>query len=210
MSEPRRLGDLIAGWPDKAPQTGRELVFTSHEALHETLDPNVVALVTGLRRHIIDAGRSMGQSTQLGGPEAVARALEKGEIRLVAKRWVTFSLDRHKRVTWKPVANDSSRSVNRVDRMVPDAAKLPHLEDQGSYLMFWGGGIDVLDIPDVQTRLLELVANAPMTDIIFRKLVAGQGAMVYSAKMQFGSQGANKLEFTQREFLNHLKEAAGW
>lgn len=174
---------LIPGWPERAPRDGVDLILLEDDALRALgLDGDELELVTSVRRHLRMAALSRGSSTQLSNANAVVAALDSGDLRTYSGRWLIIVLDKHRRRVFAPQRKDpgTSRAVVHVSKWVPDdTSKLPHLPEGGTYLVLWGGSVEVLAIDDVRDRLRRLAEAVPIADVVFRRrgnALAGSGS----------------------------------
>jgi hypothetical protein len=205
--ELKQLSQLLPGWPDSAPQSLSDLVFAENEAIEATVDDGAVRdLVFQLRGHVRAAARQRGQSAQLASPSAIQEAFTNGDLVLVERKWLTLPLDRHRRRTFKPYSADSSRTVSKISRFVPDAADLPVLPEDGVYLMLWGGSPDVLEIDDVRQRLRAVQDAVPVCDVLFRQREKRKSTL-WSLRQGFGCCGNDVVEFPNN---NLAKEVHLW
>lgn len=176
------FSELIPGWPEHAPRDGIDLILLEDDALRALgLDGDELELVTKVRRHLRMAALSRGSSTQLSNANAVVAALDSGDLRVYQGHWLLIVLDKHRRRVFAPQRKEpgTSRAVVQVSKWVPDdPSRLPGLPEGGTYLVLWGGSVEVLAIPDVRERLRQLAAVCPISDVVFRrrgKALAGSG-----------------------------------
>lgn len=181
-TELKPFSELIPGWPERAPRDGVDLILLEDDALRALgLDGDDFDLVVEVRRHLRMAALSRGSSTQLANANAVVDALDSGDLRVYQGRWLLIVLDKHRRRVFAPQRKDpgTSRAVVHVSKWVPDDySKLPALPEGGTYLVLWGGSVEVLAIEDVRERLRRLAAACPIADVVFRqrgKTIAGPG-----------------------------------
>ncbi len=201
------LHELIPAWPERAPASAAELVFVENEELDELgLDADQRALVMGLRTQVRRAITQRGNSNPLSGAEAVARALDTNDLRLVGKRWLTLVLDRNRRRVFAQ-HNGEVRTVSHLSHLVPSVEDLPPLPPGGVYLLLYGGGPEVLDIDDARRRLVDLLSAAPVADVVFRRLERSRPPALFSTREGCGEQNRERVEFPNPD---HLKEVALW
>lgn len=196
MTEKKNLRDIVAGWPENAPKDSTELMLCDNAELESRgLADQNLEMVKALRAEIRRAAMSWSRTTLLGTPQHVEDALASGDLRLLSKRWVTLALDGKRRRTFVPFSGDSAKTVEKISRIVPEVEWLPKLPENGAYLLLWGGSPEVLDIPDVRTRLQTLAGQVPVVDVLFRFLEPGPKSTLYSLKQGFGVCNRVKVEF---------------
>lgn len=202
------LQEVIAGWPETAPGDATELQFCDDAELQARgLEGEELEQVRQLRAQVRRAAMSWSRTTALGTPAQVEEALGRGDLRLLSKRWLTLALDEKRRRTFVPFSADSSRTVEKITRVVPEAEWLPKLPRGGVYLLLWGGGPDVLDIDDVRQRLTTLQNEVPVADVVLRKLESGPKSTLYSLRQGFGVCNRQRIEFPNKD---HVAQAAMW
>lgn len=201
----KTLQDLF-GWSPEAPSDLASLQFCNDEALEHVLAEGDFELARQLRTQTRRAALAWGRSAQLSSPEAIERALAEGDLSLISKRWLTLSLDQNRRRSFVAFSADSSRTVEKLSRKVPDAEQLPQLPSNGVYLVLYGGSPEVLEIPEVRERLIQLQADVPVADVLFRHLEAGPKSTLYSLRQGFGSHNRQLVDFPN----DFWKEVAQW
>jgi len=189
-----KLADLIAGWPSDGPEDLAELQFLPDEAIAEIGDAAQAELVRQIRTQVRRAAISWGRSTQLSSPEAVEKCLANGDLRLLTRQWVCLALDRNRRRTFRSFGADSSRTVEKITKWVPNSDKLPTLPENGVFLLLYGGGPEVLEIDDVRDRLCRLQQAVPVADVLFRRRDA-DGSTLFSLRQGFGVRNHERVEF---------------
>lgn len=198
----------LFGFPEGAPEDLAALQFLSDDALEHVLSGDQLDLARALRTQTRRAAMAWGRSSQLDSAEAVERALADGDLTLISRRWVTLALDRNRRRSFVAFSADSARTVQKLSRRVPDAEDLPVLPDgDGVYLVLYGGGPDVLEIPDVRQRLVTLQASVPVADVLFRHLEPGPKSTLYSLRQGFGVHNRTRVEFPEPDLI---EEVAQW
>jgi hypothetical protein len=199
------LRELIPGWPDTAPQDGPSLVMCADADLADLgLTPAQLEQVRALRSHLHSAAIARGQSKQLGSADAVYDALVNRDIRSTPGRWKTWVLDSARRRVFTATRADSSRTVERVTRFVPEPGELPTLPDGGTYLVLWGGDPDVLRFDDVRGRLRTLITTVPVADVLFHDTRRGA---LFSLRNRIGAAGRQPVEFPDPDLV---KEVWSW
>lgn len=200
------LADLIPGWPNGGPEDLAELQFVTDEQLNGFSEESA-DLVRTLRTQVRRAALTWGRSAQLHSPEAIERCLGEGDLRLLSKRWLTLALDKNRRRSFTPFSADSARTVEKLSRFVPEASELPTLPPDGTYLVLYGGGPEVLQIPDVRERLIRLQEAVPVADVLFRLLETGPRSTLFSLRQGFGVHSRSRVEFPDPELVT---QTARW
>lgn len=204
---------LIPGWPEDAPQTPIEL-HLADESEFADYDEETRSKITWMQAEILSAIRARSSSAPLSNPIQVHQALTvpvKGangrpDVTLFEKSWNTFVLDKSRRRVFKHTDASSSRVVRKRTPKVPgadDLVKHP-LPDGGRYLLCWGGDPGILNIPDVRDRLVELINDSPVCDVIFHMKVPGSLPTTWSLRDGNGFTDDTKVPFPNPEHVQDV------
>jgi hypothetical protein len=170
------LGELVVGLAPTDPDTGASLLSAEVEDLSPA--------ARELRRHLVDA-LNASERPALLHPQEVYDILRKRHLAPIKGRWNAYALDRTKRTVRVAHPSGGTRNVLVVSAKFPTPDDLPVLPEEGSWLIVWHGGVEVLEIPGVAHRIAHLRASSRVTDVVFWdtpdatplmfSLVAGKG-----------------------------------
>lgn len=195
------LSQLIAGYPDDAPQYGTDLLAADPDDLSE--------VARSLQRHIATAARSFGE-LDFNGPRAVKQRLMEGHIQPLRRKWVALGLDAsRKRVMVPNPTHGGTKALRWVSRRVPDAETLATrapLPQGGCYILFYGGDPDILSVKDgqgggVAEDIAALSAATPLADVVFWRSQKGHPPAMYSMTTGCGEVGEETVEFPDPDAL---------
>ena len=194
-SNTRSLGALFAEWPVGVADSLAELVTYDFASLKAALtesgvDEELCQIIYDLRSQALEIKLSSDKETPLSGPEAVASALGF-TLDPPPNRWITYSLDAHRRRVSAPHKQSGSRFVCTIGAKVPELSELPPLPDGGGYLLIRRDSTDVLNIPGVIERISRLADQASLLDVVIyeRSEDIATPSTVYSLRRGQGARG---------------------
>jgi hypothetical protein len=209
--EHKTLRELIAEWPESAPDTLTGLVAAGYDELKQ-LDVTDAQreLILGMRTQAIDAGHALERSP-INCADDLVRQLSSRRIRPMARAWLIIGLDaNNERIAVPRRGGGGLYWLQDAYRDLPDVDQLRsrlRLPRGGRYLIVYGGGPDVLDDPTVVERLETLAGDVPVIDVTFWHLRSGSAPALFSLRGGCGDRGGEREEFPNQPAATRLGAA---
>ena len=216
---PKPLSERIVGYPLCAPQDTVELLNMHVDILHELVTgqkctAGELSVVLEHRADVIAALQSQDK-VAITSPEVVLKMLsgKRKLIRPMAHKWLIYVLnDKRERKLVPRSDGDGMTYQTLVTRRVPtperlrSEAPLPH---NGTYLMLYGGGPQILEVTDAKSSvaadLADLERSLPVADMLFWHLEADQPPALYSLRKGLGDRGGAAIPFPNEDLMKKAR-----
>jgi hypothetical protein len=209
--ETKTLRELIAAWPENAPETLAGLVAAGYDELKQ-LDVTDAQreLILGVRTQAIDAAHALERSP-INCADDLVRQLSSRRIRPLARAWLVVGLDANNdRIAVPRRGGGGLYWLQDAYRNIPDAEQLRtrlRLPRGGRYLIVYGGSPEVLDDPATADQLEQLVGEVPVIDVTFWHLRSGSAPALFSLRGGCGDRGGEREEFPNQKAATRLGAA---
>lgn len=214
----RPLSERYPQYPTWAPQFEAALVEIEYGDLEELCRDNgatdqELSLVLDQRRATLDA--VMAHTRQpLHSPEHALALLERGKLIPQARKWTTFALGPDRVRLLVPHHDGGMHYLRVVTKKVPTAEHLRSsapLGRGGTYLIVYGGGPQIMSLPNkagvtAANDIAALKSGAPLADVLFWHLEAGQPPALYSIGVGIGDRGGKPVEFPDATALRTARK----
>ena len=203
LSDTPTLQELIPGYPDEGPPTLLGLYFADYSELNE--------VQKALRKQAVELHQNAGE-VRITSPVIALELLlppknktqHVGQLKVVQDTWTTYVLDHDRKRVLRRTEHGWSY-LKETSGIVPEAAELPPLPMNGTYLLLWGGSPEVLEIPGVCQRLRKLQHSVPVADVLFWNHQKGTTPTLYSLKTGCGDQGGTRVEFVHPDLVKEAQ-----
>lgn len=209
--ENKTLRELLADWPEEAPETLAGLVAAGYAELKE-LDVTDAQreMILGLRTQAIDAAHAL-ERAPINCADDLVRQLSTRRIRPLARAWLVIGLDaNNERIAVPRRGGGGLYWLQDAYRDLPDGDQLRsrlRLPRGGRYLIVYGGSPDVLEQQGVADKLEQLVGDVAVIDVTFWHLRSGSAPALFSLRGGCGDRGGEREEFPNIKAATRLGAA---
>lgn len=200
-------------YPAWAPQWEADLVEMEHDDIVALCTERGAsdadqAIVLEQRRGTLDAVMAHTRMP-IHSPEHCLTLLENRKLSTQARKWTTYVLGADRVRPLVPHPDGGLHYLRVTTKRVPKAEHLAQsapLPRGGVYLVVYGGGPSILSAVDssgvgVADDIAELMASAPVADVLFWHLEQATPPTLYSLGVGAGDRGGERVEFPDHNAL---------